>query len=360
MSIRVNVNELIDILNLTPSGQNILLIGKHGIGKSQILTKYYETQKLPVIPFFLGQMSDPGDLIGLPHKNEETGHTEFMPPYWWPTDDKPVVLFLDELNRARPELLQAIQDLTLNRTLAGRKLPKNSRIVSAVNAGDEYQITDLDPALVSRFNIYEFVPEVEDWISWAHKNKLDERVISFIQKQSTFLDPQRSETEDEHIEKTPDRRAWARVSEFIKPLKVVEPKHIKLIAGIVGVSAAMAFRTYIEAAQSITADQVVLHFTKQLCKALEKLTLQEIIHLNHQILYWTNENIKDMKKAQQKKGLQNIEKYIVFLKEKDHREAIADLFNMLQTGDLDTVRAFFVDSEKIYDLLIKYAENIKL
>ncbi|KPA16716.1 ATPase AAA [Candidatus Magnetomorum sp. HK-1] len=361
MSIRINVRELIDILDMTPPSQNILLIGKHGIGKSQILAGYFEEKQLPVIAFFLGQMSDPGDLIGLPHKNTETGHTEFMPPYWWPTDNQPVVLFLDELNRARPELLQAIQDLTLNRKLAGRSLPDKSRIVSAINAGDEYQITDLDPALVSRFNIYEFVPEVEDWIVWAHKEKLDERVITFIQKNSIYLDPpQRSETDDEHIEKTPDRRAWARVSEIIYRVKSIEAKHIKIIAGIVGVNAAMSFKKFIDTVQSVTPDQVVLHFTKALIKELDKLSLQDIVYLNQQILFWTNEHVKDMKPGLQKKSLKNIEKYTKYLKTSDKKEAIADFFNTLQTGDLDYVRNLFIESKEIYDLLVKYAEKVKL
>ncbi|ETR73196.1 MAG: alkaline phosphatase D [Candidatus Magnetoglobus multicellularis str. Araruama] len=306
-------------------------------------------------------MSDPGDLIGLPHKNVETGHTEFMPPFWWPTENKPVVLFLDELNRARPELLQAIQDLTLNRTLAGRKLPEDSRIVSAVNAGDEYQITDLDPALVSRFNIYEFVPEIEDWIAWAHRAKLDERVITFIQKNSNYLDPpQRSETDDEHIEKTPDRRAWVRVSDIVLNLKDITPQHIKAIAGIVGVNAAMSFRKFIDTLQTVTPDQVVLHFTKKLVTQLNKLSLQDLVHLNQQVLLWTNEHLKDFKKGQRTKALQNLEKYVHYLKDSDHREVLADFFNTLQTGDLDNVRSFFVESKEIYNLLIKFADGIKL
>ena len=156
MSIKINTKELVNLLEATPSTQNIMLMGKHGIGKSQILSEFYTVKGCKVVPLFLGQMSDPGDLIGLLNKNEQTGKTEFMPPYWFPLDDTPVVLFLDELNRARPEVLQTIMDLALNRTLAGRSLPKGSRIISAVNNGDEYQLTDLDPALVSRFNIYEF------------------------------------------------------------------------------------------------------------------------------------------------------------------------------------------------------------
>lgn len=188
MAIRIDVNELHRILEMTPSSQNIMLIGKHGIGKSEIITRFYRERGMKVVAFFLGQMSDPGDLIGLMHKDETTGRSVFLPPYWWPLDKEPMVLFLDELNRARPEILQAVQDLTLNRTLAGRQLPPGSIVVSAVNEGEEYQLTDLDPALVSRFNLYEFAPTVEDWLLWANAHDIDARVIAFIQKNHHCLD----------------------------------------------------------------------------------------------------------------------------------------------------------------------------
>ena len=163
MGINITTQDLLEILDQTPATQNIMLVGRHGIGKSEILTQYFSAKGMKVVALFLGQMSDPGDLIGLPSKAEfstgENGNkvlvrTEFIPPYWWPLNDEPIVLFLDELNRARPEVLQTIMDLALNRKLAGRLLPEGSRIISAVNAGEEYQLTDLDPALVSRFNIY--------------------------------------------------------------------------------------------------------------------------------------------------------------------------------------------------------------
>lgn len=79
--IRIDARELYQVLELTPPEQNILLVGKHGIGKSEIISHFYrQRQKLPVIPFFLGQMSDPGDLIGLLHKDEKTGRSVFLPP----------------------------------------------------------------------------------------------------------------------------------------------------------------------------------------------------------------------------------------------------------------------------------------
>ena len=163
--VTINISELKETLELTPSDQNIMLVGKHGIGKSEILTSFFNSKGLKVVTLFLGQMADPGDIIGIPSKVEKqdakgkaTSRTDFTPPYWFPQDGQPIVLFLDELNRARPEILQTVMDLTLNRKLAGKALPEGSHVISAVNDGEEYQLTDLDPALVSRFNIYEFRP----------------------------------------------------------------------------------------------------------------------------------------------------------------------------------------------------------
>jgi len=244
MKDEINTKELYEVLKITPAEQNIMLAGRHGIGKSQILTDFFEKQKIPVITLFLGQMSDPGDLIGLPHFNEQSGLTDFMPPYWFPLDNKPVVLFLDELNRARPEVLQTIMDLALNKKLAGRPLPEGSRIVSAVNCGDEYQLTDLDPALVSRFNIYHFVPDVEDWLLWAKKNDIDSRVIAFIKNHPEELDgTSATQSNQNNLFKTPDRRGWEKVSRIITGIENFKPFHVKLISGIVGRQSALNFIT---------------------------------------------------------------------------------------------------------------------
>jgi len=235
----INTTELFEILEATPAWQNIMLAGKHGIGKSQILTEYFSSKEIKVVTLFLGQMSDPGDLIGLPHFNESLGITEFIPPYWFPVDNKPVVLFLDELNRARPEILQTIMDLALNKKLAGRILPDGSRLISAVNSGNEYELTDLDPALVSRFNIYNFEPSVDDWILWAQKTQIDERIIDYIQKKPDRLDSFIDE-DAENLSKTPDRRGWEKVSALIKGTEL-KPFHVKMIAGITGYNTASDF-----------------------------------------------------------------------------------------------------------------------
>ena len=242
---RINSSQLNYILENTPAEQNIMLVGRHGIGKSRILEDFFAARGEKVVTLFLGQMSDPGDLIGLPRLDEVTGRTDFMLPYWFPVDGQSIVLFLDELNRARPEVLQTVMDLTLKRKLAGKCLPAGSRIISAVNGGSEYQLTELDPALVSRFNIYEFAPSVEDWITWARGAGLDSRIIDFISENPEYLDGDSSLDDRDGLSRSPDRRSWERTSNIIKNFKSLGQKELVLVSGIVGSQAASLFFRFV-------------------------------------------------------------------------------------------------------------------
>ena len=261
---KINIEELKYILDNTPAEQNILLVGKHGIGKSEIITKYYESKGMKVVSLFLGQMSDPGDIIGLPTKDETTGRTVFMPAYWFPTDDQPIVLFLDELNRARPEILQVVMDLVLNKKLAGRKLPKGSIIVSAINDGDEYTLTDLDPALLSRFNVYDFGPTIKEWLMWASRHNINENVIGFVSTHEDFLDFRYDESLDT-TEKSYDRRSWKRVSDVLNSIDTKSElfsieRLSRLVVGIVGQKAGALFMDYYAKDLAVTADDILYHF----------------------------------------------------------------------------------------------------
>lgn len=354
--IKIDAFELKKILDHTPAEQNIMIIGRHGIGKSKILKDYYENErKIPVIAFFLGQMSDPGDLIGLMHLNTQTGLSEFMPPYWWPTNNKPVVLFLDELNRARPEILQSVMDLTLNRTLAGKTLPQGSIVISAINYGEEYQVTDLDPALVSRFNIYEFEPTVDDWLIWANKAKLDKRVIEFIQKHHEFLDninEFQKDYVDVGIEKTPDRRAWEKVSNLIANVQDLDDIYRKILAGIVGVRASLIFMKSLHERSLISAEDVLFRFDINAVKALK---LQDFILLNEQIIQFIhNDNYDKSKKTLMHT---NLLKYIKNLKKRKLNEGIAHFTSLLENSKYEKALTFvFAESE---DLMAEISEYIK-
>lgn len=358
MSVRIDGNLLLELLEETPATQNIMLMGKHGIGKSQILENFYTEKGYKVVTLFLGQMSDPGDLIGIPHKNEVTGHTEFMPPYWFPTDDTPVVLFLDELNRARPEVLQTIMDLALNRKLAGRSLPAGSRIISAVNNGEEYQLTDLDPALVSRFNIYEFVPSVQDWLLWANRSGIDERITAYIAANPKALDNQVSSEDLDNLEKTPDRRGWVRVSELINGKTELKQSHKTFIAGIVGGVAANRFFEFLDHNHLLTAKELLLGNFEMNRLKMEDYKTPQFATINDAVFVFLESAKYD--ESDKKLMAENLFNYFKFLESKKLREAMAHFANMFSGTMYPNALVFIIgECPELYSRMTKFVAEIR-
>jgi hypothetical protein len=361
---KIDARELLEVLRLTPPSQNVMLVGKHGIGKSEIITRFFREERgMEVVAFFLGQMSDPGDLIGLLHKDEATGRSIFLPPFWWPVDGEPIVLFLDELNRARPEILQSVHELALNKTLAGKRLPEGSVVVAAVNEGDEYQLTDLDPALVSRFNLYEFAPTAEDWLLWADANGVDPRILSFIQRHPQHLDGGPTEagealmTARGGLVKTPDRRAWVRASDFVRAHERLDDTHVKILAGIVGTAAALTLRKSLSRGLAVSPEELLLHFGRYK-KKLEKISLQDLVLLNEQIVFWLNGGhyAAEDEPAVRK----NLLAYVRFLDEGGRREAIAHFASLLDSPKFEKTMGFVAGTAEIVEILTGYLESIRL
>ncbi len=353
MTVNINTTELRIILENTPTEQNIMLIGKHGIGKSKILSDYFAGQKMKVITLFLGQMSDPGDLIGLPHKDEITSKTDFMPPYWFPTDNEPIVLFLDELNRARPEILQTVMDLTLNKTLAGKELPKGSRIISAVNDGEEYQLTDLDPALVSRFNIYHFTPTVAEWLLWATQKGINRQVIKFIEDNPTYLD---TVIIEEGLEKSTDRRAWEKVSDILRNIDLNKLQTKKILAGVIGVAAASKFVESFSDTKLLSADELMRDFTKHLPK-LKTYEITEIATLNESIYrFFEAKNYKNTEKEIVTKNLKAFVNWLSHSKSKEYMSHFISIFEHATYPQTN----FFIISETpdLYYKIMQFIEEL--
>lgn len=353
----INSEQLSFILDNTPAEQNIMLVGKHGIGKSRILEDYFSKKGETVVTLFLGQMSDPGDLIGLPEKNEKNGKTDFMLPYWFPTDNKPVVLFLDELNRARPEVLQTIMDLTLNRKLAGKKLPDGSRIISAVNDGNEYQLTDLDPALVSRFNIYEFAPTVQDWLIWAEKSGIDERIIDFISENPEFLDGDELGRETENLERTPDRRSWERTSKIITKFQTLEDIHKPLVAGIIGNRASSVFFRFVMEHNLPSAMSILTGNFDDMRSKLDKTSFSDFTQINISIFRFIES--KKYTENQVSQICRNLNLYFSYLGDENKKELQAHLASLCSADKYPETLVFITENSKdFYDKLLQLVVSL--
>ena len=325
--VQVSIKELLFNLEHMPVSRNLLLLGGHGIGKSQIVTKFYEAKDYNVVTLFLGQMSDPGDILGLPYKKEvtlkdgrKTEVMDFLPPAWW-DEEKPFCLFLDEINRGRPEILNVVMDLTLNKKIGGRKMPEGSVVVAAANVGDGYTIQDLDKALLDRFAPAILKPTTDEWLSWGSKNGIDERIIDFITDFPEWLDGDKIETDDP-MDVTPSRRSWEGVSETIASFGEFGYCELKMISSFVGPEATGAFNNYLKSHNNIDLHEMLEGDFEKVKKSIDKLQVHEIVRINEQIKRYVD---KDLNEGQRKKIVNNFVEYLNYLKEKNNNEALGHM-----------------------------------
>ena len=111
----------------------VLMRGRHGIGKSQVVYQIAKSLERPVVERRASQMTE-GDLIGLPSINANNATTNWNPPNWFKfACANPCVLFFDEVDRATLEVRQGLFELTDSRKLNGHKLNEEVLIFAAVN-----------------------------------------------------------------------------------------------------------------------------------------------------------------------------------------------------------------------------------
>ena len=226
----------------------VLIRGRHGVGKSEVVYQIAGGLTMPVVERRASQMTE-GDLVGLPSTDGNT--TSFNPPDWFKTAcDNPVVLFLDEVDRATIEVRQGIFELTDSRKLNGHVLHKDTLIFAAVNGGehgDQYQVGEMDPAELDRWTVFDVEPSTEDWLTWA-KDKVDGILWDFINQNRNHLE----HTGDFEPNKVyPSRRSWVRLNDcFAQANLLAEDADTSvmfpLATGFVGFEAAVSFKDFVD------------------------------------------------------------------------------------------------------------------
>lgn len=143
--------------------QNVLLIGKHGVGKTAMIKKVFEDAGLILgesYLYFSASTLDPWtDLIGVPKEIiDEDGDRvlDFVRPKALSKNSKIEAIFFDEYNRAPKKIRNAIMELIQFKSINGKKFPNLKVVWAAINPETEEEIYDvekLDPAQKDRFEI---------------------------------------------------------------------------------------------------------------------------------------------------------------------------------------------------------------
>jgi hypothetical protein len=237
------------------------IIGKHGIGKSSVVSQYAKENGYTFHPFFLGQMSDNGDLLGLPEfdrdKSGKALSVSFIHPAKLPKKPRSI-LFFDELNRASKELLQAIFQLALEGTLHDYTLPEDSAIIMAMNpATDDYSVLDFaDKAFADRFVHINLDPTHEEFHTYMSSRYDTSTVSDFLKQQTKLLEETDLQAVSLDFVK-PSRRSWDRLQK-LELTGMPENLFREAGMGIVGTAAMIAYSSWKETQVKIIEGKEIL------------------------------------------------------------------------------------------------------
>ena len=146
------------------TGDPQLFIGRHGSAKTMLAEElahalFYDREKVPFVTYDSSKVSFE-DVLGFPNPQKlQQGEMEFVngPVTIW---DKEFV-FLDELNRAEPDMQSKLLDLVRSRKIMGHATMAKF-VWAAMNPKGYEGTNDLDEALVGRFANFVYVPDVLD------------------------------------------------------------------------------------------------------------------------------------------------------------------------------------------------------
>lgn len=220
-----------------------LIWGHHGIGKSAAVRQLALEQGIGFIDKRLSLL-EPGDILGL--ADLKNGMTRFAKPDWLPSEGEGI-LFLDEINRARKDVLNAIFQLILDRRIDDYELPPGWHVVAAANPpGDDYTGTiEMDAALLSRFCHIKLDPSQAETLDYLQTKAASGCTFLSFLKENGLTQAEKDFALSDYVK--PDNRSR---EAFLRVLNVSQDLGEELLRelgfGLVGVHETMAYHNWLK------------------------------------------------------------------------------------------------------------------
>lgn len=290
------------------TGEVPLVVGESGIGKTALAKKIAKENDWSLIVID-GNLLKEGEIGGLPtvesyvviNSNGENVekkttiyavHNKLREIDEEIAKGRNVLLFIDEINRCEHTVQQELMNLILNREINGYKLDDEVKILAAMNPSSkygsdfDYQVVDMDAAQENRFVWLNMEADHTQWINWAIREGIEDKVIEFISTFPEYL----HKINDEDVRATP--RSYERVSKsytIFKEQKDSIPRSVFLnvIKGNVGKVIAEEFISFIESDYSplVSYEDIFLEET------LNSEIIEKVKNESHTRLYLSAMNI---------------------------------------------------------------------
>ena len=223
---------------------------------------------------------------------------------------RPVILFIDEINRTENSVYKELMNILLTRSVNGYEFPWWVFFVGAMNPSTQnsvYATNEMDPAQLDRFLKIKVGDSPREWLHYGEEAGMDPRILTFIKENPKCLSSGAKDLDDEE-KPEPSPRGWDMVDTLLssEPLlrsfftkeendpKVVEKDMKNLVSAKLGPSvAAMFFASMVSQAhalmpEEIFADDAQLSGTGE---ALEKLTVAKKVQTCNLMQEYLKENI---------------------------------------------------------------------
>lgn len=315
------------------SGVAPFIWGHRGLGKSSLVRQLAVEKGWGFIDLRCSQL-EASDVRGLPDRVD--GRTHYLPPADMPIGDlgdaaiaaeigelpdesdleatrqfhirynrlqpryQKGILFLDEVNRAQDDVLQAIFQLVLDRKVGQYVLPPGWCVVAAGNFMEGYQVSGFDdPAFLNRFchlTLSAGETTMEEWINYmggVHGESASQ-VVEFTSQNLKHLDGEVKGEIGFSIQ--PSRRSWEMVVNVMKAGNAYSDiAKLEVIAGLVGREMALSFTRYSCPVKPI---DLIKHGIEESQSKLGKLSRNQLTGLMWGLVSFAKTRLDDDKVAE--------------------------------------------------------------
>ncbi len=146
----------------------VLLVGPPGIGKTASVAATFDHAEVVLASSMVEE-----DIAGLPYRQGKhdmrTTSGMFRRLQEMAHAGKTTCLFLDELDKSRRSVADTLLTLIVSRKVGDAALPDSTCIIAAANPPEWGGGDGISEAMISRFSVVDYIPDVKAWTAWATK-----------------------------------------------------------------------------------------------------------------------------------------------------------------------------------------------